>query len=87
MNNDKRTEISTLGEFGLIDRLTEPFGTSNPSTIKGPGDDAAVLNTGGDAYTLLSTDMLLEGVDFDLTYFPLKHQASSKTQRRSELGV
>lgn len=73
MNTDKRTEIATLGEFGLIDRLTEPFGTSNPSTIKGPGDDAAVLDTGGDAYTLLSTDMLLEGVDFDLTYFPLKH--------------
>ncbi|MBQ8863932.1 MAG: thiamine-phosphate kinase [Rikenellaceae bacterium] len=73
MNTDKRTEIATLGEFGLIDHLTEPFVARNASLVKGPGDDAAVIDTGADDYTLLSTDMLLEGVDFDLTYFPLKH--------------
>lgn len=73
MNSDKRTEIASLGEFGLIDRLTEPFTPQNTSTVKGPGDDAAVIDTGSEEYTLLSTDMLLEGVDFDLVYFPLKH--------------
>ncbi len=73
MNTDKRTEISTLGEFRLIDKLTADFTPTHSSTIQGPGDDSAIIDNGTDQYTLLSTDMLLEGVDFDLTYFPLKH--------------
>lgn len=68
----KRTEINELGEFGFIDRLTAPFGLHNASTIKNAGDDAAVIDAGG-RYTLISTDLLLEGINFDLTYFPLKH--------------
>lgn len=68
-----RTELSTLGEFGLIDRLHSQFQNINPKTIKGIGDDAAVIDTDSDFYTLVSTDMLLEGVHFDLSYVPLKH--------------
>lgn len=68
-----RTEIGQLGEFGLIDRLTQPFHNQHSSTIKGVGDDAAVLDTGGDQYALVSTDMLIEGIHFDLMYMPLKH--------------
>lgn len=66
------TEISKYGEFGLIRHLTESFVVSNPSTVKGIGDDAAVLNH-GDKRTLITTDLLLEGIHFDLTYTPLKH--------------
>ncbi|MFI3281909.1 MAG: thiamine-phosphate kinase [Rikenellaceae bacterium] len=69
----QRTEISTLGEFGLIERLMKPFSTTKKSTICGYGDDAAVLSTSTQEVILSSTDTLLEGVDFDLTYFPLKH--------------
>ncbi len=69
----QRTEISTLGEFGLIERLMKPFSATQPTTLKGYGDDAAVLSTSGEELMLTSTDTLLEGVDFDLTYFPLKH--------------
>lgn len=69
----ERTEISELGQFKLIDRLTEGFKSNNESTIKGVGDDAAVIDIGGGEVLLTSSDMLLEGVDFDLTYFPLKH--------------
>ena len=72
MKNEHRTEIASLGEFGLIDRICAPFVARNPTTVKGCGDDAAVIDA-GDRYLLLSTDMLLEGVDFDLTYFPLQH--------------
>ena len=72
MKNEHRTEIATLGEFGLIDRICEPFVARNPTTVKGCGDDAAVIDA-GDRYLLVSTDLLLEGVDFDLTYFPLQH--------------
>ncbi|MFR9603615.1 MAG: thiamine-phosphate kinase [Rikenellaceae bacterium] len=68
-----RTEISTIGEFGLIDRLMKPFSSSQSTTVKSYGDDAAVISTSGDELILTSTDTLLEGVDFDLTYFPLKH--------------
>lgn len=68
----KETEISTLGEFGLIDRITENISHTNASTIKGVGDDAAVLRY-PDTDVLVSTDILLEGVHFDLTYVPLKH--------------
>ncbi len=68
-----RTEISTLGEFGLIDRITSEFSPQNITTLKGVGDDAAVINIGEGRVMLTSSDMLLEGVDFDLRYFPLKH--------------
>jgi len=67
-----RTEIATLGEFGLIKHLTDKLPVVNDSTIKGVGDDAAVIDN-KDEQTLVTTDMLLEGVHFDLTYFPLKH--------------
>lgn len=67
-----RTEIATLGEFGLIRHLTEDIKLKNESTLKGIGDDAAVLNY-QDKLTLVTTDLLLEGVHFDLTYVPLKH--------------
>jgi len=68
----KRTEISSLGEFGLIDHLTNDIKTANASTIYGVGDDAAVIEYNGKE-TLITTDMLMEGVHFDLTYVPLKH--------------
>jgi len=69
----KRTEISELGEFTLIDRLTGGFTPSNATTLHGVGDDAAVIDAGNGDVLLVSTDSMLEGVDFDLTYFPLKH--------------
>ena len=65
-------EISQLGEFGLIDRLTQGLPTVNPSTIRGVGDDCAVIRN-HDTDMLVTTDLLLEGVHFDLTYVPLKH--------------
>ncbi|MFN7118888.1 MAG: thiamine-phosphate kinase [Saprospiraceae bacterium] len=68
----KRTEIGELGEFGLIDRLTKNITFHNPSTIKGVGDDAAVIDNQG-FLTVVSTDMLVEGIHFDLMYTPLKH--------------
>lgn len=66
-------EISELGEFGLIDRLTSGLPRLQPSTLRGVGDDAAVINYGDDTDTLVSTDLLVEGVHFDLTYVPLRH--------------
>ena len=68
----KYTEIASLGEFGLIDRLTKGLGRRNASTLTAAGDDAAVIDL-GDRVMLLTTDMLTEGIDFDLSYFPLKH--------------
>lgn len=65
-------EISELGEFGLIDRLTRDLPVHNPSTVKGVGDDCAVIRN-RDTDILVTTDLLLEGVHFDLTYVPLKH--------------
>ncbi|MDE6825092.1 MAG: thiamine-phosphate kinase [Duncaniella sp.] len=65
-------EISELGEFGLIDRLTKDLKPVNSSTIKGVGDDCAILRN-RDTDILVTTDLLLEGVHFDLTYVPLKH--------------
>lgn len=67
-----RTEISKYGEFGLIKHLTEKFQIKNTSTLKGVGDDAAVLAY-GDKQILVTTDLLLEGVHFDLVYVPLRH--------------
>lgn len=66
------TEISSLGEFGLIDRLTDGLKNSQPSTVVSVGDDAAVLSY-PETEILVTTDMLLENVHFDLTYVPLKH--------------
>lgn len=70
--DEKSTEISSLGEFGLIDRLTKDLNNKNTQTIKGVGDDAAVLRF-GDKDVLVTTDLLLEGIHFDLRYVPLKH--------------
>ena len=67
-----RTEIHTIGEFGLIDKVVKPFSIVNKSTLKGIGDDAAVIDNEG-FKTVISTDMLIEGIHFDLMYHPLKH--------------
>jgi len=63
------TEISSLGEFGLIDSLTRDFKIKNSSTLRGVGDDCAVVDY-GEKKTLITTDLLLEGIHFDLTYTP-----------------
>ena len=73
MTQKKRTEIAELGEFGLIDHLTKDFTVTNKNTLRGVGDDAAVIKAGREDAVVVTTDSLLEGVDFDLTYFPLKH--------------
>ncbi|MDO4335801.1 MAG: thiamine-phosphate kinase [Bacteroidales bacterium] len=65
-------EISDLGEFGLIDRITKDFPLKNTSSLLGVGDDAAIMNY-GDKDVLVTTDLLLEGIHFDLRYVPLKH--------------
>lgn len=70
--SENRTELSQLGEFGLIDRIKSKFPISNSSTLIGIGDDAAVIDSGTDD-VLVSTDMLLEGIHFDLSYMPLQH--------------
>jgi thiamine-monophosphate kinase len=71
--NKNRTELSELGEFGLIDHLTKNIKLHHEQTLKGVGDDAAVIENNFDEVTLVTTDMLVEGVHFDLTYMPLKH--------------
>ena len=68
----KTTPIDTLGEFALIDHLTKDIKLENSSTILGIGDDASVIDK-GDKYSLLSTDLLIEGVHFNLAYSPLMH--------------
>ena len=73
MEQNKRTQIAELGEFGLIDKLTGAFAPRNRTTQRGVGDDAAVIAASRSEATLVSTDLLMEGIDFDLTYFPLKH--------------
>ena len=70
--NQERTSLAQLGEFGLINHLTEHFKTHNSSTEKGVGDDAAVIGS-TDKELLVTTDLLVEGVHFDLSYMPLKH--------------
>lgn len=72
MANNGRTEISTLGEFGLIKHLTKEIELKNGSSVKGVGDDAAILDY-KEKQVLVTTDLLLEGVHFDLTYAPLMH--------------
>ena len=73
MEKKQRTEIASLGQFGLIDLLTRDFAPANASTVEGVGDDAAVIAPASDEVMLCTTDSFYEGVDFDLTYFPLKH--------------
>ncbi len=70
--NQQKTPLADLGEFGLIKHITQPFRLSHKSTIKGVGDDSAVLES-SENQTLISTDLLVEGVHFDLSYMPLKH--------------
>jgi thiamine-monophosphate kinase len=73
MNEEqKRTDIATLGEFGLIKRLTAPFQIMNKSTIIGNGDDAAIIEC-RDKQMVVTTDLLIEGIHFDLMYVPLQH--------------
>ena len=68
----KRTPLSELGEFGLIEHLTKEFKLKNSNSVFGVGDDCAVIDVGSH-YQLVTTDMLIEGIHFDLTYTPLKH--------------
>ena len=70
--NQEKTQLSELGEFALINRLTSSIKLSNKSTLEGVGDDAAIINHSG-YETLVSKDLLVEGVHFDLSYVPLKH--------------
>ena len=71
--DNSSTSIENLGEFGLIDHLTKNFKIKQKSTIKGIGDDAAVISCNSAKELIISTDLLLEGVHFDLSYMPLKH--------------
>lgn len=71
-NQPNFTDVNKLGEFNLIDRLTDGFNLKQPSTKLGIGDDAAVI-AHGDTHMLISTDLLVEGIHFDLMYSPLKH--------------
>jgi len=70
--NQSRTNLAELGEFGLINHLTQNFKIQNSSTVKAVGDDAAVLDL-KEKQVLITTDLLIEGVHFDLSYMPLKH--------------
>jgi len=70
--NQNRTSLAELGEFGLINHITKYFTISHSSTVKAVGDDAAVLDA-STKQTVISTDLLIEGVHFDLSYMPLKH--------------
>jgi thiamine-monophosphate kinase len=72
MDEIKTTDVNQLGEFGLIDHLTDNIVLKHSSSIKGVGDDAAIIDAGRD-FLLVSTDMLVEGIHFDMAYTPLKH--------------
>ncbi|HET6245475.1 MAG: thiamine-phosphate kinase [Bacteroidetes bacterium] len=72
LENPSKMELSELGEFGLIDHLTKNIKLRNPSSVKGVGDDAAIIDY-KDKQTVITTDMLVEGVHFNLSYVPLKH--------------
>jgi len=69
-SESKITELSDLGEFGLIEHLTKDIPVVNKSTVKGIGDDAAVIKPASGSEVLVSKDLLIEGVHFDLTYMP-----------------
>lgn len=71
--NDNRTELEKLGEFGLIKHLTQYFKIQHASTIKGVGDDAAIIENTAGEQLVVTTDLLVEGIHFDLMYVPLKH--------------
>ena len=71
--SQERTELGQLGEFGLIDKLTNGFNLNQHSSILGIGDDAALIDRNEKELTVISTDMLVEGVHFNLMYVPLKH--------------
>lgn len=71
--SEKRTEIGDLGEFGLIDHLNKKVKVKNATSLKGIGDDAAVIEAGSDNVKVITTDLLIEGVHFDLSYMPLPH--------------
>jgi len=71
-NKDSRTNIEQLGEFGLIDKITKNFSLRHPQTVLGVGDDAAIIQP-GDEQLVITSDMLLEGIHFDLAYVPLEH--------------
>ncbi len=73
MSSEKLTPLSNIGEFGLIDDLTKDVEYKQKTTVKGVGDDAAVIKGRPSFYTLVSKDLLIEGVHFDITYTPLKH--------------
>ena len=73
MEEKTRTDVNSLGEFGLIDHLTKDIHLINPSSRRGVGDDAAIINQEEGKSTVISTDMLVEGIHFDLMYSPLKH--------------
>ena len=90
-SSEKLTDINQIGEFGLIDLITKDFEIVNDSTELSIGDDAAILNYKNQK-TIVSTDMLVEGVHFDLSYFPLKHLGykdvvSSISHRSSMKGI
>jgi thiamine-monophosphate kinase len=70
--SENRSEIQQLGEFGLIDRISQKFTPENPTSLKGIGDDAAVIDAGDDCL-LISTDMLVEGIHFNFSYVPIHH--------------
>lgn len=71
--SENRVEISQLGEFGLIDRIKSKFTLNQPTSLKGIGDDCAVLDIDAENCLVVSTDMLLEGIHFDLSYIPVQH--------------
>jgi thiamine-monophosphate kinase len=71
--NSSKTTIDVLGEFGLIKKLTENYETKNLNIVKGIGDDAAIIKTDSDKLQVISTDLMVENVNFDLAYTPLKH--------------
>lgn len=73
LENSQKTPIDQLGEFALIDTLTQQINLKNPSSVLGVSDDAAAISIPSDEYLLTSTDSLFEGIHFDLSYFPLKH--------------
>ena len=70
--NPSKTELRDLGEFALIDYLTKDFKLKNDSSLLGVGDDSAIVKHGKNP-SLISTDLLIEGIHFDLSYMPLKH--------------